>query len=70
MSERGTKTWTMGLLTLLALSLGGCQGAFWGNLIVLGVTVGIFFGTLALGRSGAATRSAEASTSSTSRHAG
>ncbi len=61
-------------LTLGALAgglfLGGCStvpvaGAFWGNLVVLGVTVGIFFGTLALGRSSTgATRSAEASTSS------
>lgn len=30
--------------------LGGCQGALVGNLLVLGVTVGIFFGTLGLGR--------------------
>ncbi|MEM7449057.1 MAG: hypothetical protein AAF355_12525 [Myxococcota bacterium] len=29
----------------------GCSGAAWGNLIVLGVTIGIFFGTLSLGRS-------------------
>lgn len=57
------------LVPLAALALGGCStvpiaGAFWGNLVVLGVTVGIFFGTLALGRSTAATRSAEASSSS------
>ncbi len=65
MSGRGSKTWTMGLLVLLALSLGGCQGAFWGNLVVLGVTVGIFCSTLALGRSTTATQSAEASSSST-----
>lgn len=56
------------LLAASALALGGCStvpiaGAFWGNLLVLGVTVGIFFGTLALGRSATATRSAEASTS-------
>lgn len=53
-------------LALAGLSLMGCNGAFWGNLLVLGVTVGIFFGTLALGRASAATRSADAS-SSTSR---
>jgi hypothetical protein len=42
----------------LALALAGCNGAFWGNLIVLALTVGIFFGTLALGRSrGDSTRS-------------
>ena len=67
MNEQRSKMWTMGLLVLLALSLGGCQGAFWGNLVVLGVTVGIFCGTLALGRSTTATQSAEASTSSTNR---
>lgn len=49
----------------LALSLGGCNGAFWGNLFVLAITVGIFFGTLALGRTGSAsTRSARADASS------
>jgi ABC-type Na+ efflux pump permease subunit len=61
----------------LALALGsaGCSGAplagaFWGNLLVLGVTVGIFFGTLALGRSSAATQSAEASSTGGSSTAG
>ena len=56
---------TLALLSLGALST-GCNGAFWGNLLVLGVTVGIFFGTLALGRASAATRSAEASSSTQS----
>ncbi|MGE0790256.1 MAG: hypothetical protein AB7S26_31565 [Sandaracinaceae bacterium] len=55
------------LLGSAALALSGCStipvaGAFWGNLVVLGVTVGIFFGTLALGRN--APNRAEASTSS------
>ncbi|MEM9194590.1 MAG: hypothetical protein AAGF12_35760 [Myxococcota bacterium] len=52
------------LLLVLAsgLLLGGCNGAFWGNLVVLGITVGIFVGTLSLGRSTAA---AEQSASST-----
>lgn len=50
----------------LALSLTGCNGVIWGNLVVLGITVGIFFGTLSLGRASAATRSAEASTSTQS----
>jgi hypothetical protein len=31
--------------------LSGCNGALWGNVVVLGVTIGIFFGTLTLGRS-------------------
>jgi hypothetical protein len=31
--------------------LSGCNGAFWGNLLVLGITIGIFVGTLSLGRS-------------------
>lgn len=45
--------------------LAGCNGAFLGNLVVLGITVGIFLGTLSLGRSTEATRSAEASVSHT-----
>lgn len=52
-------------LTIPALLLTGCAGAIWGNLLVLGITVGIFFGTLALGRSSTATRSASTSASST-----
>jgi hypothetical protein len=36
---------------LLAPALGGCTGAILGNLFVVGLTVGIFFGTLGLGRS-------------------
>jgi hypothetical protein len=37
-------------LLLGALFLGGCNGAFVGNIVVLFVSVGIFFGTLNLGR--------------------
>lgn len=33
-----------------ALALGGCSGAFVGNIFVTFVAVGIFFGTLGLGR--------------------
>ena len=39
-----------------ALLLGGCHAAFWGNLMVMGVTIGLFFATLALGRSGPPTQ--------------
>lgn len=53
-------------LALAALSLTGCNGAFWGNLVVLAVSVGIFFGTLALGRTSVSARSADTSTSSSS----
>ncbi|HJK91473.1 MAG TPA: hypothetical protein RMH85_32350 [Polyangiaceae bacterium LLY-WYZ-15_(1-7)] len=57
-----------GLALTLPLLLAGCQGALWGNLVVLGITVGIFFGTLSLGRSSEAARStADASTSTASR---
>lgn len=35
---------------LLALGAGGCNGAFVGNFVVLGLTLGVFFGTLGLGR--------------------
>ena len=47
----------------IPLLLAGCNGAFWGNFIVLGITLGIFLGTLSLGRSGSAeaTRSADRS---------
>lgn len=34
----------------MALLLGGCQGAIWGNLFVFAISVGIFMGTLSLGR--------------------
>jgi hypothetical protein len=37
-----------GICTVLA----GCEGAMWGNLAVLIVSVGIFVGTLSLGRVG------------------
>lgn len=37
-------------LALLALGLAGCNGAFVGNFVVLGLTLGVFFGTLGLGR--------------------
>jgi hypothetical protein len=52
-------------LALLPMPLlAGCNGAFWGNLVVVGITVGIFFGTLSLGRAGASTiRSAPSSAS-------
>ena len=45
-----------------SLFLGGCNGAFVGNIVVLFVSVGIFFGTLNLGRLRPA--AAEASSSS------
>jgi hypothetical protein len=51
-------------LLLAPLALAGCNGAFIGNLVVLGMTVGIFFGTLSLGRHAdarSATRSASES---------
>lgn len=61
-----TTTFTLRPFILLtcSLALGGCNGAFVGNIVVLGMTVGIFFGTLALGRSTearSATRSASGS---------
>lgn len=37
-------------LVLLALPLAGCNGAFVGNFFVLFVSIGIFMGTLNLGR--------------------
>lgn len=45
-----TKNLSLLALCLLALPLGGCNGAFVGNFFVLFVSAGIFFGTLNLGR--------------------
>ncbi len=50
-------------LALGALALGGCNGAFWGNLVVLAVSVGIFVGTLVLGRASRNAAGASASSS-------
>ena len=62
----------MKLLTALSLTapflLAGCNAAMWGNLMVLGVTVGIFVGTLGLGRTADAGRSqADGATSTAGR---
>jgi hypothetical protein len=55
---------SVGAILVGALFLGGCNGAFVGNIVVLFVSVGIFFGTLNLGRftrSPASTSTAEQS---------
>ena len=64
--DRITKNLPLALALGVAPCLGGCNGALIGNIVVLGVTVGIFYGTLSLGRtnlgrSASATRSAEQS---------
>ena len=41
---------TLLLLPAMATGLSACQGAMWGNLAILAVSVGIFLGTLSLGR--------------------
>ena len=46
----------------------GCNGVFWGNLGVLCVTVGIFLGTVFLGRSRSDGRGPTRSSASTSHH--
>ena len=51
-------------LLLAPLALAGCNGAFIGNIVVLGMTVGIFFGTLSLGRSADARSAARSATDS------
>lgn len=59
--------WRMLVMLAVVLPLGGCTAALWGNLVVLAVTVGIFLGTLSLGRAdGEAARSADGSTASQS----
>lgn len=39
------------LASLGLLFLSGCEGAMWGNLAVFAISLGIFVGTLSLGRS-------------------
>ena len=54
-------------LAVLPLFCGGCNAAFWGNVGVLGITVGIFLGTVFLTKtteSSSATRSSASSTRS------
>ena len=51
-------------LVLTPLLLNGCSAILWGNLGVLGMTVGIFLGTIFLSRSSAARSSAARSTPS------
>ncbi len=53
------------LLTAAPLVLAGCNGALWGQLVVLMITVGIFLGTLSLGRVSEAARSRADGASST-----
>lgn len=38
------------LLAVLPLALAGCKHGVWGNMTALGMTLGLFFGTLQLGR--------------------
>lgn len=41
----------LAFLPVALLSMSGCEGAMWGNLAVLAISLGIFMGTLTLGRS-------------------
>lgn len=45
-----TRALSLAATTALALGSSGCNGAFVGNFVVLGLTLGVFFGTLGLGR--------------------
>jgi hypothetical protein len=58
------------LVCLVALPFSAaCTGALWGNLMVLGITIGIFVGTLSLGRvASAASRSGRSAETSSSGH--
>ena len=42
------------LAAIAPLAVAGCSGAFFGQFAVLALTLGIFFGTLSLGRHAAA----------------
>jgi hypothetical protein len=48
------------LAAIAPLAVAGCSGAFFGHFAVLALTLGIFFGTLSLGRQAAACESKEA----------
>ena len=48
------------LAAIAPLAVAGCSGAFFGHFAVLALTLGIFFGTLSLGRQAAASRDAKA----------
>lgn len=62
------KLTSIALVSTLPLVLSGCAPAIWGNLFVLAITVGIFVGTLSLGRtSPSASRSGSAESSTSSR---
>jgi hypothetical protein len=52
------------LAAIAPLAVAGCSGAFFGHFAVLALTLGIFFGTLSLGRH--ATVAPDAKQSSTS----
>lgn len=54
----------LSLIFMLPL-MAGCNGAMWGNLAVLAVSVGIFMGTLSLGRQSDATARGHESPKST-----
>ena len=47
------------LAAIAPLAVAGCSGAFFGHFAVLALTLGIFFGTLSLGRQAAASRDAK-----------
>ena len=53
------------LITTAPILLTGCHGALWGQVVVLMITVGIFVGTLSLGRASEAARSRADGASST-----
>ena len=48
------------LAAIAPLAVAGCSGAFFGHFAVLALTLGIFFGTLSLGRQAAQSRDAKA----------
>ncbi|HSQ61968.1 MAG TPA: hypothetical protein VLM85_02090, partial [Polyangiaceae bacterium] len=49
-SMRNMKLTPWYLAALAPLAVAGCSGAFLGHFAVLALTLGIFFGTLSLGR--------------------
>ena len=55
------------LIAFVLLFAAGCNGALWGQMAVLGITVGIFLSTLRLGQAESVRSHADQSTSTAGR---
>ncbi|WP_394829288.1 hypothetical protein [Pendulispora albinea] len=56
------------LAALAPIAVAGCSGTFLGHFAVLALTLGIFFGTLSLGRHSSTSSSASSSSATVAAH--